>query len=194
MSSSPPACGPGRCSARSAWNLPIENEFHEVAVLRDPPDGPVASTACIDSGTNTYFRPEPGGGLLLGDNDFVGSRTGVDPDDFPQIPEEASIVEVIGRAARRIPALGEAGIARGVTGIYDVSPDSRALLGSVAGINGLIVAAGFSGMGFKICPAIGRALAELVLGEAQSVDISAFTPDRFAQGKPIKAPYAYADD
>ncbi|NUR91163.1 MAG: FAD-binding oxidoreductase [Nonomuraea sp.] len=173
-------------------DLPIEAEYHEVAVLRDAPGGPAARTACIDSGTRTYFRPETGGGLLLGD--FVGPRDGVDPDDFPQTPGDANVVEMVGRAARRVPALAEAGISRGVTGVYDMSPDARPMLGPVAGIGGLIVAAGFSGMGFKICPAVGRALAELALGEPQTVDVSPFTPDRFATGHPITPPYGYTDD
>ncbi|MEV0821646.1 NAD(P)/FAD-dependent oxidoreductase [Nonomuraea rubra] len=173
-------------------DLPIEAEYHEVAVLRDGADGPASRVACIDSGTRTYFRPEPGGNLLLGD--FIGPRAGVDPDDFPQTPREANVVEMVGRAARRVPALAESGITRGVTGIYDMSPDARPMLGPVAGIEGLIVAAGFSGMGFKICPAVGRALSELALGEPQTVDVSAFSPDRFAEGRPITPPYGYTDD
>ncbi|SET76112.1 NAD(P)/FAD-dependent oxidoreductase [Nonomuraea wenchangensis] len=172
-------------------DLPIEPEYHEVAVLRDGPGGPASRIACIDSGTRTYFRPE-GGGLLLGD--FIGPRDGIDSDDFPQTPGEESVVELVGRAARRVPALAESGISRGVTGVYDMSPDARPMLGPVAGIEGLIVAAGFSGMGFKICPAVGRALAELALGEPHTVDISPFTPDRFAQGRPIDPPYGYGDD
>ncbi|WP_433443839.1 NAD(P)/FAD-dependent oxidoreductase [Nonomuraea sp. CA-141351] len=173
-------------------DLPIEAEYHEVAVLRDAPDGPAAHTACIDSGTRTYFRPESGGGLLLGD--FVGPRDGIDPDHFPQSPREPNVVDMVERAARRVPALAEAGIARGVTGIYDMSPDARPMLGPVAGMEGLLVAAGFSGMGFKICPAVGRALAEMALREPQTLDISAFTPDRFAEGKSIIPPYGYTDD
>ena len=44
---------------------------------------------------------------------------------------------------------------RGVTGVYDMTPDSRPLLGEIPGIRGLYVCAGFSGMGFKISPASG---------------------------------------
>ena len=55
--------------------------------------------------------------------------------------------------------------------------------------------AGFSGMGFKISPAIGLVMSELVVdGSAQTVDISAFRPQRFAEGKPIRAEYEYVDD
>ncbi len=84
---------------------------------------------------------------------------------------------------------------RGVTGVYDMTPDSRPLLGEIPGIAGLHVGAGFSGMGFKISPAIGLVMSELILdGVATTVDIRAFRPQRFAEGKPIKAEYEYVDD
>ena len=84
---------------------------------------------------------------------------------------------------------------RGVTGVYDMTPDSRPLLGETPAIAGLFVCAGFSGMGFKISPAVGLVMSELVLdGEGKSVDIHAFHPGRFTAGHPIKAEYEYVDD
>jgi sarcosine oxidase subunit beta len=50
-------------------------------------------------------------------------------------------------------------------------------------------------MGFKISPAIGLVMSELVLdGRGRSVDISAFRPNRFADKQPIQAEYEYVDD
>ena len=50
-------------------------------------------------------------------------------------------------------------------------------------------------MGFKISPAIGLVMSELVLdGKGKSVDITAFRPDRFAENQPIKAEFEYVDD
>jgi len=50
-------------------------------------------------------------------------------------------------------------------------------------------------MGFKISPAIGLVMSELLLdGSGKTVDISAFRPDRFAENRPIKAEYEYVDD
>jgi glycine/D-amino acid oxidase-like deaminating enzyme len=84
---------------------------------------------------------------------------------------------------------------RGITGVYDMTPDSRPLLGQVPGVRGLHLVAGFSGMGFKISPAIGLVMSELLLeGRAHTVDISSFRPARFAEGKPIKAEFEYQDD
>jgi sarcosine oxidase subunit beta len=76
-----------------------------------------------------------------------------------------------------------------------MTPDCRPLLGEMPGVEGLYVCAGFSGMGFKISPAIGLVMSELVLdGTAKTVDIKGFRPGRFDENQPIKAQYEYVDD
>ena len=119
----------------------------------------------------------------------------VDPDNFAQRATETDLEEIIERASRRVPALQNAEVMRGVTGVYDMTPDSRPLLGSIPGVDGLHICAGFSGMGFKISPAIGLVMSELVLdGAGRTVDISGFRANRFADNQPIKAEYEYVDD
>jgi len=173
-------------------DLPIETEYHQVAILKNAPDMKGGGCACIDSGTQTYFRPDGQDKFLVGD--FYGQRP-VDPDNFPQRASDESLGEVIERACGRVPKLENAEVMRGVTGVYDMTPDSRPLLGEIPGVAGLHVCAGFSGMGFKVSPAIGLVMSELVLdGVAKTVDISPFRPQRFAEGKPIKAEYEYLDD
>ena len=53
-----------------------------------------------------------------------------------------------------------------VEGFYDVTPDHQPLIGPVPGHDGLWLAAGFSGHGFMIAPAVGRIVSEGVLGSA----------------------------
>ena len=195
-------CAPIAIAATGPWtrpllqtigcDLPIETEYHQVAILKNAPDMQGGGCACIDSATQTYFRPDGQDKFLVGD--FYGQRP-VDPDNFPQRASDESLGEVIERACGRVPKLENAEVMRGVTGVYDMTPDSRPLLGEIPGISGLHVCAGFSGMGFKISPAIGLVMSELVLdGIAKTVDISPFRPQRFAEGKPIKAEYEYLDD
>ena len=173
-------------------DLPIENEFHEVVILRNPPDMKGGGCACIDSVTTTYFRSDASDKTLVGD--FYGKR-GADPDNFPQRPADDSVESIVERTCRRMPKLQRAEVMRGVTGVYDMTPDSRPMLGEISGIQGLFVAAGFSGMGFKISPAGGLVFSELLLGGAgKTADISAFRPSRFSEGQPIKAEFEYADD
>jgi sarcosine oxidase, subunit beta len=172
--------------------LPIEPEYHQVAILKNAPGMKGGGCACIDSVTATYFRSDAHDKFLIGD--FYGSRK-VNPDNFPQRASDDSLEEIIERTSRRIPKVENAEVLRGVTGIYDMTPDARPLLGEIPGIRGLYVCAGFSGMGFKISPAIGIVMSELLLdGRGKSVDITSFRPSRFAEGKPIRAEFEYQDD
>lgn len=176
----------------AGYDLPIECEYHQVAILRNASDMKGGGSACIDSVTATYFRSDAHDKFLVGD--FYGARP-VDPDNFPQRASDESLEEIIERACRRVPKLQGAEVMRGVTGVYDVTPDSRPLLGQIPEICGLYVCAGFSGMGFKISPAIGLVMSELVLdGRGKTADISAFRPSRFAENHPIKAQFEYVDD
>jgi glycine/D-amino acid oxidase-like deaminating enzyme len=177
---------------KAGVSLPIETEFHQVAILRNPSNMKGGSCACIDSITTTYYRSDANDKTLVGD--FYGDR-GVDPDQYPTRPSDEWLEEIIERTCKRIPKLENAEMMRGVTGVYDMSPDARPLLGEVPGIRGLHVCAGFSGMGFKISPAIGLVMSELLLdGRGKTVDITAFHAGRFAEGTPIRAEYEYQDD
>jgi sarcosine oxidase, subunit beta len=171
--------------------LPIETELHRVAVLAHPA-GAGAPVACIDSANQTYFRPEAAGAMTLAGG-FYGPR-GADPDAAAAAADE-DLAPLVQAAARRVPALEDAGIVRGVTGVYDMTPDARPLLGRLPGLDGLIVAAGFSGMGFKISPAVGEGIAGLIAGApAGSVDLAPFRPDRLSDRRPIEPPNPYSDD
>jgi sarcosine oxidase subunit beta len=55
-------------------------------------------------------------------------------------------------------------VAQSWVGIEAFMPDGLPILGSVPGIEGLFVAAGFSGHGFALAPAVGEVLARLALG------------------------------
>lgn len=71
-----------------------------------------------------------------------------------------------------------------VEGFYDVTPDYQALLGPVDGLPGLWLAAGFSGHGFMMAPAAGRALSAGLIGTDEPW-LHALSPSRFAEGRPL---------
>jgi len=173
-------------------DLPIEPEYHRVGILKNPSDMRGGGVACIDSILNLYYRSEGRDMTLVGE--FYGPRE-VDPDNFPQSVPDEVLAEMALGVARRIPKMENCGVVRGVTGVYDMSPDQRPLLGQVPGVEGLHCVAGFSGMGFKIAPAVGLTMSELLLdGRGTTVDIGLFDPGRFAAGRPIKAPHEYKDE
>ncbi|MFN8061784.1 MAG: FAD-binding oxidoreductase [Vicinamibacterales bacterium] len=88
--------------------------------------------------------------------------------------------ETLRRGATLVPAIGELPVRHVMAGDYDMTPDRRPVVGAVPGTRGLFVAAGFSGHGFMVAPAVGEALAALIKGDEPPVPLEAFAPTRFA--------------
>ncbi len=146
----------------------------------------------IDTIAGSYFRPH-GGDLTLAGLGAWKPEAEADPDRFRETNDPEFIASVRKRLAQRLPRMAAAVYERGHAGIYDLSPDGRAVLGAVPGVSGLFVAAGFSGTGFKTLPAVGAAMAELILtGRSTIVDLSPFAFERFAAGRPIRSANEYA--
>ncbi|TPG29486.1 NAD(P)/FAD-dependent oxidoreductase [Mycolicibacterium hodleri] len=139
-----------------------------------------------------YIRPEPGGEVLFGNSDLSHVRD-ADPDDYPNRASEEFVDATIDRVGTRFPGFSDAAITGSYAGCYDVTPDWNPVI-SRTGIDGLIVAAGFSGHGFKIAPAVGKLIADLVT-DGRSADPripeTDFRLSRFAEDDLLKTPYPY---
>ncbi len=85
-----------------------------------------------------------------------------------------------------VPALGYVPFPLLVRGEYDVTPDHQPILGAVA--DDLYVAAGFSGHGFMIAPAVARILADAVMGEPADPTLRILDPRRFADDRLVPEP------
>jgi len=144
----------------------------------------------IDNVQGNYFRPEAGGLTLAG---VPCQEWDIDPDTLPTgLPPQASDIGAR-LLMHRIPVMERATLSRGYRAFDGYSADRHAILGGVDGIDGLYLATAFSGSGFKIAPAVGACMAELVTeGRAKTVDIEAFSLRRFALGKSVEGPYPYA--
>jgi glycine/D-amino acid oxidase-like deaminating enzyme len=85
--------------------------------------------------------------------------------------------------------LERAAVQKAYAGCFDVTPDWHPVI-DTTGPDGFSVAAGFSGHGFKLSPAIGEMVATLVAdGKKPEDDVHAFRLSRFAEGKPIRGTY-----
>lgn len=82
--------------------------------------------------------------------------------------------------AALIPHVGSAVIDQAWLGIDAHGHDEVPVLGAIDGIDGLIVATGFSGHGFALSPAVGEAIAGLITTGASPIDIDALAHSRFA--------------
>ena len=86
-----------------------------------------------------------------------------------------------------LPILEYVGLDVLVSGAYDVTPDRQPILGPLPGHDGLHVAAGFSGHGFMIAPAVGRIVAGGVAGERDTV-LDILDSRRFQEGRTVPEP------
>ena len=71
------------------------------------------------------------------------------------------------------------------SGAYDITPDRQPILGAVPGHERLYLAAGFSGHGFMIAPAVGRILADAVEGRHDPI-LDVLDAARFADGRSVR--------
>ena len=136
-----------------------------------------ADERLIEFARSLYFHPESGGFLF-------GMANPDEPSSFAKTVDDEWMATTVEALVGRAPAFADANIMRGWAGFYEVTPDDNPLLGWIPGVEGLAVAAGFSGHGFMQGPAIGACLSELILdGAAKTVDITPFRPSRFAEGQ-----------
>jgi sarcosine oxidase subunit beta len=162
--------------------LPLSVERHVVALAQfDRPDG--VRIGHGDLVTGYYCRPEGADQYLMG---WTHASDQVDPDHFDGTihrDEELALVQAV---ARRFPALDDAQPRGGWASLYDVSPDWQPVIGEIA--DGVFVDAGTSGHGFKLAPALGKKVAELVIGKPDP-RLAQFHPRRFAAGELLSAGY-----
>ncbi len=134
-----------------------------------------------------YFRPETGGVVLVGTGDHG------DPIDDADILTDNVGMDHVQRIDRlisnRMPAFAEAEFTAGWTGPYDITPDWNPLVGPVPGAEGVFVAVGFSGHGFKLAPTISESLAQTMLGRTPRLPIDDYAVDRFARGRKLHGAY-----
>jgi glycine/D-amino acid oxidase-like deaminating enzyme len=158
--------------------LPIIIGRHPVFVIQREADVP-AHRVYLDLAGGSYVRPETGHLTL------TGSLTD-DETEHPMDPEllgaEAGFEEasaVLERTGRAVPRLADARYRRGYAGAFDITPDWMPILDQT-GPAGLFTAAGMSGHGFKLAPAVGEMMAALITGAAPPVSAKPFRLDRFA--------------
>ena len=161
----------------------------DTMLVTRPPELATPHMVVIDHVLGTYFRPESDVLTIAGVPCQVWD---IDPDTMATGLPPSAPVEGAQLLTRRFPAMEGAELARGYRAFDCYSADRHAILGAAPGIDGLYLATAFSGSGFKIAPAVGACMAELITeGRAHSVDITAFRPERFAAGQLIVSPHPY---
>lgn len=172
-------------------DLPIRATRHQVVTMEVPEGTVPLGHVFVDMGLGIYTRPDVGGQFLAGSVE-EGPDEEVNADAFNEGMDFAFAERMSRRLAHRIPAFADVGVKGGYASLYDVTPDWQPILGAAPGVEGLYIAAGFSGHGFKLSPAVGEALAGLIAtGRFHQVDLGLFRLSRFAEGALIHSAYAH---
>lgn len=172
----------GKDSANLLKGLGVELPIHNLAkhVLITEAFKPVIKPLIIDWSSSSYILQ------VFHGNIYIGS-------DIPEKYDEPAVNKYmfLEKAAkvwiRYFPWLGEVYVLRYWTGYYDMTPDHHPIIGPLEENENILVAAGFSGHGFMMAPAVAEALTQYILGGKPTVpEFENLKPDRFKKGKLIK--------
>jgi glycine/D-amino acid oxidase-like deaminating enzyme len=187
------AAGPWSVALLAEHGLDLPIVVHREAIVLIEPGLDLGSVPVLsDLVSLQYVRAETGGQILFGNSDLAVLEP-ADPDHYLNAADEAFLDLAVEKMVHRFPGLPDAAIASTYAGCYDVTPDFNPVI-SKTQVDGLIVAAGFSGHGFKISPAVGELIADLVT-DGKSLDPHVpeqdFRFERFAESDLLTSPHPY---
>jgi FAD-dependent oxidoreductase domain-containing protein 1 len=154
---------------REVYNVQISRTFDEILPMLLLPNG-------------QYLFHEGAGNYEVG---------GAQPDDLITYDDfsysKANFEEYMWEGfVKYLPDFDRLKVVSGWGGLYAMNTlDHNAILGEWPTLKGYYCANGFSGHGFQQCFAVGRYLAEMVLGEEHVLDLSIFSPQRILENKPV---------
>jgi sarcosine oxidase, subunit beta len=166
---------------RIGRQLPVKAFVHQRYVTRPLPMPP-AIPAVNANPLGGYIRPASGNRLLVGVETAEREEFRVPAPDFhlskltaaPELKDQ-----IMADFTPYAPALANTTWEFERVGLLTFSIDGEPILGPVAQLPGLFTGLAFHSGGFAYNPAAGRLLAEFVADGRPSVDVDAFSPDRF---------------
>lgn len=183
----------GQVSKLANVNVPINSCRVQVAFFRRPPGQEASHPVIADFINATYFRSETGGLTLVGLIDPTEADAIVDPDKYREYMDDGFMIEAGERLINRYPAMEHSQTASGYASLYAITPDWHPIIDEVPRGSGFFVCSGFSGHGFKLGPAVGLMIAELINGvDNPKFDSKLFNYSRFGNQNLIEGKYEYS--
>lgn len=176
--------GTGSKDTLAGIPVPVEPRKRYVYVVHCP-DGPGLSTPFLIDYSGVYFRREG-----LGGNYIAGASPEEEEEpDTSNLEVDHQFFEekVWPHLANRVPAFEKLKVTSAWAGFYDYNTfDQNGIIGIHPLVNNMYFATGFSGHGLQQSPAVGRAVAELILdGNFTTLDLSAFSFGRILAQEPV---------
>ncbi len=171
-------------------DLPLEISREQEMMLQVPTGAATPERSVSNMVERIYFRPTKQPGTVLVGVGHPKENEPVPPDDYNRTADQDFIEDAGGRLTHRMPHLANAKVMASWAGLYTITPDWSMIVDRAPGIDGMYLAVGGSGHSFKLAPAIGQCLAEMIVkGEATTVDISALRATRFDEGDELRSTY-----
>ncbi|MFN8488157.1 MAG: FAD-binding oxidoreductase [Caldilineaceae bacterium] len=170
--------------ARLHWQLPVKTFVHQRYVTT-PLAMPVRIPAVNANPQGGYIRPAVGNCVLAGGETAKRAEYRVPSLDFQMdtlSAPDAVKTMLTTNMTPLLPRLAETSWSTERVGLIAFSMDGEPVLGPVTQFPGLFVGCAFHSGGFAYNPVAGLLLAELVADGRTQLDVSAFSPERFAPG------------
>jgi len=167
--------------------LPIRALREQSCVFLKPSEFSTKLTVWGDFLSGFYFCPRGAERVVVGSLEPNLPEL-ADPDNCEGV-DYGTVVSYSEKLFNRFPAMALGKWERGWSGPYDVTPDWHPILDESKEIEGLYIAAGFSGHGFKLCPSIGRLMAEFLVKGKRPEELKMFSASRFAEGRQVTGQY-----
>ncbi|MCH7874556.1 MAG: FAD-binding oxidoreductase [Gemmatimonadetes bacterium] len=181
-----------RVAAMAGIEAPIHSCRAQVAVFRRPDEYAADHPVVLDFPNAAYYRAETGNLTIAGLIDPAEAKAVVDPDDYDETID-ADFIELVGaRFLSRFPMMASTESRGGFAGLYAITPDWHPIIDEVPEGSGHYLCTGFSGHGFKLGPAVGRMVADMVTEAAScEFDPRPFRLSRYAENDPVRGRYEY---
>jgi glycine oxidase len=165
------ALGPWSAEASDWIGVPIDVRPLKGQILRlqAPPGPPIE---CSVGWGHNYATTKTDGLLWAGTTEEEAG--------FDEETTVAARDEIGAALVRMLPAMADAQVAQQTACLRPVASDGLLVLGGVPGLDHVYVATGGARKGILYGPAMGHALADLILGRNTRIALGAFAPGRFA--------------
>ena len=186
------AAGPwaGPIGQMAGLDLPLEISREQEMMLGVPMNASTPQRAVSNMVERIYFRPTKQPGTVLIGVGHPKENEPVSPDNYDRRADPQFIEDAGSRLAHRMPHLTDAEVIASWASLYTITPDWSMIVDRAPGIEGMYLAVGGSGHSFKLAPAIGQCLAEMIAtGSATTVDITPLRATRFTDGDPLRSTY-----
>lgn len=186
------AAGPwaGEIASFVDLDLPLEISREQEILLRISKGSFPLQRSVSNMVDRIYFRPTSDPRNVLVGVGHPKENEPVDPNTYDRSADNNFIKDVLERISHRMPQFANAEVIDSWSGVYTITPDWSMIVDKAPGVDGMYLAVGGSGHSFKLAPAIGQCLAEMILdGKSSTIDISPLRAGRFDERDYLRSTY-----